>query len=66
MFREENNYKKATEAYISEIDKCFADFDKKHAWSATQLSEVAKHKRIFCLRDGYTYAIKEKVFWNFD
>ena len=66
MFGKKNNYRKASGAYISEIDKRLADFDQNNAWSATQLAEIIKYKRIFHLRNNPSPTIKGKILWDFD
>lgn len=66
MFRKKNHYQKSSGAYISEIDQCLANFNQNHAWSATQLAEITKHKRIFHLRNTPCSAIRIKSLWDFD
>lgn len=39
-------------AFVSDIDEMLTEFDAKHPPSASQQAEVAKHDRIFALRDG--------------
>jgi hypothetical protein len=38
-------------AYVSPFDKFLRTFDKKHAPSASQQKEIAKHEKIFKKRD---------------
>lgn len=66
MFRKKNNYQKTSGAYISEIDKRLADFNQNHAWSATQVAEIKKYKRIFHLQNTPSTSVKRKTLWDFE
>lgn len=52
-------------AFISEIDKRLAEFDRTHARSETQTAERKKYERIFKLRSEAIKPKKEKAIWNF-
>ncbi|WP_369677289.1 CBU_0585 family protein [Coxiella endosymbiont of Amblyomma americanum] len=58
-------YKKISGAYTSEIDRSLSDFDRSHVLLSDQLSEIKKHKQIFCFRDNSCSVIKKKSLWNF-
>ncbi|WP_100622934.1 CBU_0585 family protein [Candidatus Coxiella mudrowiae] len=66
MFRKKNNYQKTLGAYISEIDKRLIDFNQNHAWSATQVAEIKKYKRIFHLQNTRSPSVKRKTLWDFE
>ena len=52
-------------AFISEIDKRLAEFDRTHDWSETQVAERKKHESIFKLRSEPIEPQKEKAIWDF-
>lgn len=52
-------------AFISEIDKRLAEFDRTHDWSETQDAERKKYERIFKLRSKAIQSRKEKSIWDF-
>ena len=43
---------KSDKHYVSEIDKKMAEFDQAHPKSASQQAEIAKHQRVYALRDN--------------
>ena len=52
-------------AFISEIDKRLAEFDRTHDLSETQAAERKKYERIFKLRSEAIQPKKEKSIWDF-
>ena len=55
---------KLDRGYVSDIDNFLKDFDKKHEKSLSQLQEIAKHERIFKLRDDPNAERVETVLWQ--
>ena len=45
-------FQSKTIGYISEIDKFLTEFNRTHAYSASQKEEVKKHQRVYKLRDN--------------
>lgn len=45
--------------YVSDIDRYMLEFDRTHAPSKSQLSEVAKYQRVYELRD-YDVGLKKE------
>jgi len=51
--------------YVSEIDQFLIGFDKKHPeLSQSQRKEIAKHERIFRLRDDPSYTEPSNNLWE--
>lgn len=51
-------------AYVSPYDKFLFEFDATHNKSASQLREIAKHKRIFEMRDNKDYKDNKGEIWE--
>lgn len=51
-------------AYVSPYDYFLFSFDAKHKPSASQLAEIAKHRRIATLRDHAKTTGEEAVIWD--
>ncbi len=52
-------------SYVSEIDKFLAEFDRSHPeLSKSQQKEIAKHERIYRLRDDPTYTEPTTTLWE--
>lgn len=59
-------YDDIDKAYVSPFDKVLFNFDVTHAKSASQIKEIAKHKRIAALRDtNENRAVSEKIWEGF-
>ncbi|WP_267256496.1 CBU_0585 family protein [Coxiella endosymbiont of Ornithodoros maritimus] len=65
MFIKKKNAQKFPAAYISEIDKRLAEFDRSHAWSTRQMAEIKKYQRIFQLRSQPLQPAKKPSIWDF-
>lgn len=51
--------------YVSEIDIFLQEFDKKHpTLSASQKKEIAKHDRVYRLRDDPNYTEPAHSLWE--
>ena len=53
-------------AYISEIDKRLAEFDRIHVQSARQRVEIEKYQHIFKQRDQLLQSEKKGSIWDFE
>ena len=66
MSTKEKNSQYCRGAFISEIDKRLAEFDRTHDWSETQAAERKKYERISKLRSKATTQLQEeKSIWDF-
>ena len=65
MFIKKKNAQKFSTAYISEIDKRLAEFDRTHAWSGRQMAEIKKYQCIFQLRSRRLQPAKKPSIWDF-
>ena len=50
--------------YMSDIDKFLKEFNKTNELSSSQQRELAKHKRIFKLRDDPEAQRKQSELWE--
>ncbi|HVV68261.1 MAG TPA: CBU_0585 family protein [Gammaproteobacteria bacterium] len=46
--------------FVSNIDLYLAEFDRTHAFSASQQAEIAKYQRVYALRDQPLTAAEAK------